>query len=80
MINLAAGKCAACRGGEPSLTEAEIAELHAQVPECQVVKWGSADTPSNDMEWMYDSTAKTTFFTAKERRARRNLTKREDIQ
>ena len=36
MINLAAGKCVACRGGEPTLTEAEIAELHPQVAEWQV--------------------------------------------
>ena len=40
MINLASGKCVACRGREPTLTDAEIAELHAQVPEWQVVKWG----------------------------------------
>ncbi len=37
MINLTAEKCVACRGGEPTLTEAEIAELHPQVPEWQVV-------------------------------------------
>lgn len=27
MINLAAGKCVACRGGEPTLTHAEIEDL-----------------------------------------------------
>lgn len=27
MINLAAGKCVACRGGEPTLTDAEIEDL-----------------------------------------------------
>ena len=27
MINLAAGQCVACRGGEPSLTDAEIEDL-----------------------------------------------------
>ena len=26
-------KCVTCRGGEPTLTEAEIRELHPQVPE-----------------------------------------------
>lgn len=36
MINLAAGKCVACRGGEPMLTEAEIEELKFHVPEWQV--------------------------------------------
>jgi len=38
MINLAAGKCVACRGGEPTLTDAEIAELHPQVPEWQIIE------------------------------------------
>ncbi|MEW5940330.1 MAG: 4a-hydroxytetrahydrobiopterin dehydratase [Chloroflexota bacterium] len=33
METLSALKCVACRGGEPTLTEAEIAELHPQVPE-----------------------------------------------
>ncbi len=36
MINLAAGKCVACRGTEPTLTEAEIEELKPQVPEWQI--------------------------------------------
>lgn len=36
MINLAAGKCVACRGGDPRLTEAEIEELHFHVPQWQV--------------------------------------------
>ena len=31
-------KCVACHGGEPTLTDAEIAELHPQVPEWQVVE------------------------------------------
>ncbi len=26
-------RCVACRGGEPTLTDSEIAELHPQVPE-----------------------------------------------
>jgi 4a-hydroxytetrahydrobiopterin dehydratase len=29
-------KCVACRGGEPTLTDAEIAELQPQVPDWQV--------------------------------------------
>lgn len=31
-------KCIACRKGEPIVTDAEIAELHPQVPEWQVVE------------------------------------------
>ncbi len=30
-------KCVACRGGDPALTEAEIAELHPQTPDWQIV-------------------------------------------
>lgn len=37
MINLAAGKCIPCRGGEPALTEAEIADLMLHVPQWQTV-------------------------------------------
>ncbi|MBI5296243.1 MAG: 4a-hydroxytetrahydrobiopterin dehydratase [Chloroflexi bacterium] len=37
MTELAQFKCAACRGGEPTVTEAEIAELHPQVPDWQIV-------------------------------------------
>jgi 4a-hydroxytetrahydrobiopterin dehydratase len=36
MINLAAGQCVACRGGEPTLTDAEIDELHPQIPAWQI--------------------------------------------
>ena len=31
-------KCTACRGGEPTLTEAEIAELKPQVPAWKIVE------------------------------------------
>ncbi len=31
-------KCTACRGGEPTLTDAQIAEYHPQVPAWQVVE------------------------------------------
>ena len=37
MINLATGKCVACRGGEPTLIDAEIAELRLHVPQWEVV-------------------------------------------
>lgn len=36
MNTLAHQKCVACRGGEPTLTDAEIAELQPQVPEWHV--------------------------------------------
>jgi 4a-hydroxytetrahydrobiopterin dehydratase len=36
MINLAAGKCVACRAGEPALTDAEIEELLLHVNGWQV--------------------------------------------
>jgi 4a-hydroxytetrahydrobiopterin dehydratase len=36
MTNLSSFKCVACRGGEPTLTDAEISDLHPQVPEWQV--------------------------------------------
>ncbi len=38
MGELAEKKCTACRGDEPTLTDAEIAELHPQVPEWQVLE------------------------------------------
>ncbi len=31
-------RCTACRGGEPTLTDAEIVDLHPQVPEWSVVE------------------------------------------
>ena len=36
MINLAAGKCVACRAGEPTVTDSEISMLQPQIPEWQV--------------------------------------------
>jgi len=36
MIKLAAGKCVACRAGEPTLTDGEIYMLHPQIPEWHV--------------------------------------------
>ncbi len=38
MTQLREMKCVACRGGDPSLTETEIAELLPQVPEWQLVE------------------------------------------
>ena len=36
MTNLAAGKCVACRGDEPTLTDAEIEDLLPQIHQWQV--------------------------------------------
>ena len=36
MLNLASGKCVACRAGEPTLTDDEIAQLQPQLPDWQV--------------------------------------------
>jgi 4a-hydroxytetrahydrobiopterin dehydratase len=38
MSELAKMKCTACRGGEPTLTDAEIAGLQPQVPEWRAVE------------------------------------------
>lgn len=38
MGELAQMKCTACRGDEPALTDAEIEELHPQVPDWHVVE------------------------------------------
>ena len=37
MNNLAQLNCVACRGGDPSLTDAEIADLRPNVPQWQLV-------------------------------------------
>ena len=37
-MNLAAGKCVACRGGEPTLTDSEIESLKPQVADWNVVE------------------------------------------
>lgn len=38
MEALARMKCVACRAGEPTVTEAEVAEYHPQVPDWQIVE------------------------------------------
>jgi len=37
MEPLAQMKCVACRKGEPTVTDAELAQFHAQVPDWQIV-------------------------------------------
>jgi len=41
MDTLVGMKCVACRKGEPTLTDAEIAEFHPQVPDWQIVEGDS---------------------------------------
>lgn len=38
MSELAQLKCVACRGGDPQVTDSEIAELRPQVPDWQIVE------------------------------------------
>jgi 4a-hydroxytetrahydrobiopterin dehydratase len=38
MNTLASMKCVACRGGEPTVSGAEIAEYHPQVPDWQLIE------------------------------------------
>jgi 4a-hydroxytetrahydrobiopterin dehydratase len=38
MTDLSSAKCVPCRGGEPPLTDAEIAELLPQVSEWQIIE------------------------------------------
>jgi len=38
MDTLVGMKCVACRKGEPTVTDAEIAEFHPQVPDWQIVE------------------------------------------
>ena len=38
MDTLVGMKCVACRAGEPTVTDEEIAEYHPQVPEWQIVE------------------------------------------
>ena len=38
MTNLSQLKCIACRGGDPMLTDVEVAELHPQVSDWQILE------------------------------------------
>jgi 4a-hydroxytetrahydrobiopterin dehydratase len=38
MSELSQLKCVACRGGDPQLTDSEIAELQPQVPDWQIIE------------------------------------------
>ena len=38
MVELTQLKCTACRGGDPTLTDAEIADLQPQIPDWRVIE------------------------------------------
>ncbi|MBV6402818.1 MAG: putative pterin-4-alpha-carbinolamine dehydratase [Anaerolineales bacterium] len=62
-MRLAELKCVACRGGDPSLTEAEIAELLPQVPEWQLVE--RDDIPRLQRIFKFKNYAQSLEFTNK---------------
>ncbi|MBK9009059.1 MAG: 4a-hydroxytetrahydrobiopterin dehydratase [Anaerolineae bacterium] len=62
-MRLAELKCVACRGGDPSLTEAEIAELLPQVPEWQLVE--RDDIPRLQRIFKFKNYAQSLDFTNK---------------
>ena len=63
MSELAEMKCTACRGDEPTLTDAEIAELHPQVPEWHVVE--RKGTKSLERTFKFENFAQALAFTNK---------------
>lgn len=62
-MKLAELKCVACRGGDPSLTEAEIAELLPQVPEWNLV--ARDDIPRLQRIFKFKNYAQSLEFTNK---------------
>ena len=62
-MKLAELKCVACRGGDPSLTEAEIAELLSQVPEWTLV--ARDDIPRLQRIFKFKNYAQSLEFTNK---------------
>ncbi len=63
MNELAEMKCTACRGGEPTLTDAQIAELRPQVPEWQIVE--REGTKRLERTFGFDNFAQALAFTNK---------------
>ncbi len=63
MSELAEMKCAACRGDEPTLSDAEIEGLKPQVPEWQVVEHDS--TKQLERSFNFDNFAQALAFTNK---------------
>ena len=56
-------KCVACRKGEPTVTDAEIAEFHPQVPEWQIVEQDSIKRL--ERVFKFDNFAQALAFTNK---------------
>ena len=51
MMNLAAGKCVACRGDEPTLTDPEINDLLTHVNQWQVKEIGGMKRLEKDFNF-----------------------------
>jgi len=56
-------KCVACRKGEPTVTDTEIAEFHPQVPEWQIVEQDSIKRL--ERVFKFDNFAQALAFTNK---------------
>ncbi len=56
-------KCVACRKGEPTVTEAEIVELHPQIPEWQIVE--REDIKRLERVFKFENFAQALAFTNK---------------
>jgi len=63
MVQLHELKCVACRGGDPALTESEIAELMPQVPEWRLAERG--DIPRLQRVFKFKNYAQSLDFTNK---------------
>jgi 4a-hydroxytetrahydrobiopterin dehydratase len=63
MINLAAGKCIPCRGGEPALSDTEIEELMPHIPQWQFVV--REDVPHLQRIFKFKDYAQAVEFTNK---------------
>lgn len=63
MDSLKQMKCVACRRGEPTVTDAEIAEFHPQVPEWQIV--GRDGIKHLERAFKFDNFAQALAFTNK---------------
>lgn len=63
MTGLAAGKCIPCRGGEPSLTEDEIADLMLHLPQWHTVM--QDDIPRLQRVFKFKNYAQAVEFTNK---------------
>lgn len=63
MDTLTQMKCIACHRGEPTVTDAEIAEFHPQVPEWQIVEYNGIK--QLERVFKFDNFAQSLTFTNK---------------